>query len=159
MSNECAVVDINAVKSCMVVVRNQPVLLAQDVAAIYNVETRAIAQAVKNNPAKFPEGYVFDLTKDEIGSLKSKILTLDNTYVLGPDGKCGYGNAPQKTRQRFRRVAVRNANAQRGRQAPRKCFPKDVNAFTKLTEDCSLGKLLAPLHDLNVHFRGFEEHI
>ena len=83
MSNECAVVDINAVKSCMVVVRNQPVLLAQDVAAIYNVETRVIAQAVKNNPAKFPEGYVFDLTKDEIESLKSKILTLDNTSGRG----------------------------------------------------------------------------
>ena len=27
------------------------------------------------------------------------------------------------------------------------------------TENCSLGKLLAPLHELNVHFRGFEEHI
>ena len=82
-----------------------------------------------------------------------------HTYVPGPDGKCGYGNAPQKTRQRFRRVAVRNANAQRGRQAPRKCSPKDVNAFAKLTEHCSLGKILAPLHDLNVHFRGFEERI
>ena len=90
MSNECAVVDINAVKSCMVVVRNQPVLLAQDVAAIYNVETRVIAQAVKNNPAKFPEGYVFDLTKDEIGSLKSKILTLDNTSGRGHYSKRGY---------------------------------------------------------------------
>ena len=40
-----------------------------------------------------------------------------------------------------------------------KCFPKDVNAFAKMTKGTSLGTLLAPLHELNVHFRGFEEHI
>ena len=40
-----------------------------------------------------------------------------------------------------------------------KCFPKDVNAFAKLTAGTPLGTLLAPLHELNVHFRGVEEHI
>ena len=52
--------------------------------------------------------------------------------VPGPDGKCGYGG---------------------------KCFPKDVNAFTKMTQGTSMGMLLAPLHELNVHFRGIEERI
>ena len=100
MSNECAVVDINAVKSCMVVVRNQPVLLAQDVAAIYNVETRVIAQAVKNNPAKFPEGYVFDLTKDEIESLKSKILTSNLSPAEKNAIKMGVRRAPKAFTER-----------------------------------------------------------
>ena len=81
------------------------------------------------------------------------------TFVPGPDGKFGYGNAPQKTRQRFRRVAVRVANARRGLKAPRKCFPKDVNAFTIMTQGTPLGSLLTPLHTLNVHFRGVEEKI
>ena len=40
-----------------------------------------------------------------------------------------------------------------------KCSPKDVNAFAKMTEGTPLGTLLEHLHELNVHFRGVEEHI
>ncbi len=36
---------------------------------------------------------------------------------------------------------------------------KDVNAFAKMTADTPLGMLLAPLHELNVGFRGYEERI
>ena len=35
----------------------------------------------------------------------------------------------------------------------------DVNAFAKMTQGTPLGTLLEHLHELNVHFRGFEEHI
>ena len=37
--------------------------------------------------------------------------------------------------------------------------PKDINAFAKMTEGTPLGTLLEHLHELNVHFRGVEEHI
>jgi predicted dinucleotide-utilizing enzyme len=37
--------------------------------------------------------------------------------------------------------------------------PEYVNAFAKMTQGTPLGTLLAPLHELNVHFRGVEEHI
>ena len=73
-----------------------------------------------------------DWAKVHTGCLLSGYINDTHTYVPGPDGKFGYGG---------------------------KCFPKDVNAFAKLTENTSLGQLLAPLHELNVHFRGFEEHI
>lgn len=43
-------IDINAVKSRMLQIRGQQVLLDRDVAALYGVETRIINQAVKNNP-------------------------------------------------------------------------------------------------------------
>lgn len=66
------------------------------------------------------------------GCLLSGYINDTHTFVPGPDGQCGYGG---------------------------KCFPKDVNAFAELTKGTSLGRLLAPLHELNVHFRGFEEHI
>ena len=45
--------------------RNQKVILDSDVAVLYGVETRDVNKAVKNNPAKFPKGYIFELTKDE----------------------------------------------------------------------------------------------
>ena len=68
-------IDINAVKSRMLQVRGQQVLLDRDVAALYGVETRIINQAVKNNPEKFPAGYVAELSSDELMTLQSKILT------------------------------------------------------------------------------------
>lgn len=66
------------------------------------------------------------------GVLLSGYINDTHTYVPGPDGKFGYGG---------------------------KCFPKDVNAFAKMTQGTPLGVLLAPLHELNVHFRGEEEII
>jgi len=66
------------------------------------------------------------------GMLLSGYINDTHTFVPGPDGKFGYGG---------------------------KCFPKDVNAFAKLTDGTPLGRLLAPLHELNVAFRGTEERI
>lgn len=40
-------------------------ILNSDVAALYGVETMRINEAVKNNPEKFPEGYVLELTRKE----------------------------------------------------------------------------------------------
>lgn len=50
-------------------------LLDQDVALIYGVETKRINEAVKNNPEKFPEGYLIQISKNEWVGLKSKFST------------------------------------------------------------------------------------
>ena len=83
-------IDINAVKSRMLQVRGQQVLLDRDVAALYGVETRIINQAVKNNPEKFPAGYVAELTVQEVEILRSKILTLEAKPGKGHYSKHGY---------------------------------------------------------------------
>ena len=64
--------------------RNQKVILDSDVAVLYGVETRDVNKAVKNNPAKFPKGYIFELTKDELENLRWKISTTNfsKTRVL-----------------------------------------------------------------------------
>ena len=56
-------------------IKDQKVLLDVDVAEIYGVETKRINEAVKNNPEKFPTGYVIDLDKSEWDRLKSKFST------------------------------------------------------------------------------------
>lgn len=63
------------VKARMISVRGQPVLLDRDVAALYGVETKHVNQAVRNNPGRFLEGYLFELSDDELQNLRSKILT------------------------------------------------------------------------------------
>ena len=65
---ECVNVDpITAldVESKMIVLRGQPVLIDADVAELYGVKTKEINQAVRNNPRKFPYGYLFELDKYE----------------------------------------------------------------------------------------------
>ncbi|MBW8051538.1 MAG: ORF6N domain-containing protein [Cytophagales bacterium] len=63
------------VESKIIELRDEYVILDSDVAALYAVETREINQAVKNNPEKFPEGYVMKLTPKEWEPVKSKFLT------------------------------------------------------------------------------------
>ena len=83
-------IDINAVKSRILEIRGQQVLLDRDFAALYGAETRIINQAVKNNPDKFPAGYVAELTMREVDALRSKILTLETKPGKGHHSKHGY---------------------------------------------------------------------
>jgi hypothetical protein len=53
------------VEDKILTIRSQSVILDSDVAVLYGVETRRINEAVKNNPDKFPAGYVFELSEDE----------------------------------------------------------------------------------------------
>ena len=62
------------VKDKIIHLREQDVILDFAVAELYGVETREINQAVKNNPNKFPEGYVFEIDKQEFADLRSKKL-------------------------------------------------------------------------------------
>ena len=66
------------VEDKIIVVRGQEVLLDRDVAELYGVQTKEINQAVRNNPRKFREGYMFELTAEESSVLRSKILTLEH---------------------------------------------------------------------------------
>jgi len=50
-------------------IRNQKVILAADLASIYRVETRTLNQAVKRNPHKFPEDFMFQLTEEEMNTI------------------------------------------------------------------------------------------
>lgn len=63
------------IKQKLITVRGRLSLLDRDVAALYGVETRVINQAVKNNPEKFPAGYVLELSLEELSHLRSKFLT------------------------------------------------------------------------------------
>ena len=63
------------VKDKIAVIRNVDVIADADVAALYDVETREINQAVRNNRDKFPTSYMFDLSNSELNDLRSKILT------------------------------------------------------------------------------------
>jgi len=74
-SAEPGALDIAAVQSRMLTIRNQQVLLDRDVAALYGVETKALNQAVKRNAEKFPGGYILKMTEEECS--RSQNVTLN----------------------------------------------------------------------------------
>jgi len=54
--------------------RGQRVMLSHDLAALYQVETRTLMQAVQRNADRFPDDFAFKLTNQEVESLKSQIV-------------------------------------------------------------------------------------
>lgn len=64
------------IENKIITVREQKVILDSDVAELYGVETKRINEAVKNNPDKFPDGYILYLSMDEAIASRSKISTL-----------------------------------------------------------------------------------
>lgn len=57
-------------------VRGKQVMISQDLAELYEVETRVLNQQVKRNIGKFPERYMFQLSQDEYERLRSQNVTL-----------------------------------------------------------------------------------
>ena len=53
------------VEGKILLVRGQKVMLDSDLAALYGVETKALNRAVKRNGERFPEDFMFQLTKEE----------------------------------------------------------------------------------------------
>lgn len=64
---------ISDVRDSIAIIRDIPVIADADVAALYQVETKRINEAVRNNPEKFPEDYMFTLSAGEVVILRSKI--------------------------------------------------------------------------------------
>lgn len=61
------------VQSKIINIRHQNVISDADIAELYGVETKRVNEAVKNNPEKFPDDYMFTLTLEELQDLRSKI--------------------------------------------------------------------------------------
>ena len=66
---------VQRVESMILGIRGVNVILDADVADLYGVETKRINEAVKNNPDKFPEDYMFVLTDEELQVLRSTSST------------------------------------------------------------------------------------
>jgi len=60
-----SLVPIERIESKILLIRGQKVMLDRDLAGLYGVETRALIQAVKRNIERFPEDFMFQLSKEE----------------------------------------------------------------------------------------------
>lgn len=95
-----SILNTDKVKSQMIYIRGQFVLLDRNVAEIYGVKTREVNQAMRNNPAKFPDGYVFELSEEEFADWKSKILISKFTQKEKNSIKKGLRHTPKAFTER-----------------------------------------------------------
>ena len=63
------------IKSMIRNIRGQQVMLDFELAMLYGVETKVLNQAVKRNINRFPDDFMFQLTKNELESLRSQFVT------------------------------------------------------------------------------------
>lgn len=74
MSNDLTIPETKIVNE-IYTIRKQKVMLDSDLAKLYEVETKALNQAVKRNIERFPEDFMFQITKAEYEILKSQFVT------------------------------------------------------------------------------------
>ena len=75
VTNRDQLVVVDNIESLIKVIRGQQVMLDRDLATLYGVETKRLNEQVKRNIKRFPEDFMFQLTKDEC--LRSQIATLN----------------------------------------------------------------------------------
>ena len=67
---------IEAIAEKILIVREKKVMLDRDLAILYGVETRVLNQAVRRNITRFPEDFMFSLTRDEIRRISQIVISL-----------------------------------------------------------------------------------
>ena len=86
MSDEMEILTSNdtaeGIKNKIYTIRGVQVMLDSDLAEIYGYEVKALNQQVKRNINRFPEDFMFQLTREEIDSVKSQIVTSPNEANL-----------------------------------------------------------------------------
>ncbi len=78
--------EISIIQNRILVIRNQQVMIDRDIAELYGVETKRLNEQVKRNIERFPEEFMFQITREELSSVKSQIATSPNNMFAGQEG-------------------------------------------------------------------------
>ena len=85
-NKELLVVDSQTVQNLVYTIRGQQVMLDSDLAEIYGYEVKALNQQVKRNINRFPEDFMFQLTREELDMMKSQFVTSRSSTLFQGQG-------------------------------------------------------------------------
>jgi hypothetical protein len=74
MTSKKLPIPVDRIEKAILLLRRQKVMLDRDLAVLYGVETRALNQAVKRNRDRFPDDFMFELTRDEIRNISQSVI-------------------------------------------------------------------------------------
>jgi hypothetical protein len=75
MSRDKSLIPLERIERSILMIRGQKVMLDRDLAQLYGVETRALNQAVRRNIDRFPEDFMFRLTREEIMRISQFVIS------------------------------------------------------------------------------------
>ena len=70
-----SLISVERIEQAILLIRGQKVMLDTDLAALYQVPTKALNQAVGRNADRFPEDFMFRLTAQEVQDMRSHFVT------------------------------------------------------------------------------------
>ncbi|HBC89623.1 MAG TPA: hypothetical protein DCZ94_22015 [Lentisphaeria bacterium] len=68
-------IPVERIESKILLIRGHKVMLAHDLAELYGVETKRLLEQTRRNAKRFPEDFMFQLTRQELANLRSQIAT------------------------------------------------------------------------------------
>lgn len=72
--------ELEQIKEMIYMIRGHKVMFDTDLANLYGVETKVLNQAVKRNLRRFPSDFMFQLSAEEYGHLKSQFVTSSENW-------------------------------------------------------------------------------
>ncbi len=78
-----SIIPVERIAGCIYLIRGKKVMLDADLAALYGVKTKAFNQAVLRNIRRFPEDFMFRLSKTELENWRSQIVTSNPAAKMG----------------------------------------------------------------------------
>jgi hypothetical protein len=78
---ESALIPIERVEQAIYLIRGHKVMLDRDLAGLYGVETRVLNQAVKRNETRFPDDFMFELTREEIMRISQFVISSESPDI------------------------------------------------------------------------------
>lgn len=130
MSKDSSLIPIEKIERAIFLIRSQKVMLDRDLAELYGVETRVLNQAVRRNKGRFPDDFMFPLTRQEIRDLSQFVISpgfkhTPNVFVFTEQGVAMLSsvlNSPRAIKVnieimrafvRLRQLLATNANLER----------------------------------------------
>jgi hypothetical protein len=75
MTSEELSIPVDRIEKAILLIHGQRVMLDRDLAVLYGLKTKALKQAVRRNAKRFPQDFMFELTKEEFEKWRSQFVT------------------------------------------------------------------------------------
>lgn len=128
--DSAAVVPQEIIENKILLIRDRKVMLDRDLAVLYSVTTKALNQAVKRNIERFPDDFMFRLSTEEAKSLRSQIVTLENSTIQAK----GRGRYPKYTPLAFTEQGIAMLSSVLKSKTAIQVNIQIMRVFTKLRE-------------------------
>jgi hypothetical protein len=147
MNKNLSLIPLERIEQKIYVIRGERVILDSDLAEIYGVETRVLNQAIRRNIHRFPEDFVFELTREEHNSLMSQI-------VISKSGRGGRRKLPLAFTEHGALMAANVLKSERAVKASVEVVRAFVKMRNMLASNAELGKKIDALErKYDSHFK------